>query len=61
MVDYLSEGRIPDSKKEAKKLNLRSTGYELRDGVSYKRSYLNPLLRCLSPNEADYVLCETHE
>ncbi|GJT95378.1 reverse transcriptase domain-containing protein [Tanacetum coccineum] len=34
--------------------------FELRDGVLYRRSFLQPWLRCVRPLQADYVLREIH-
>ncbi|GKB01515.1 reverse transcriptase domain-containing protein [Tanacetum coccineum] len=34
--------------------------FELREGVLYRRSFLQPWLRCVGPIQADYVLREIH-
>ena len=61
LYDYLSKGILPTSKTEARKIKLKSVRYEIRDGILYRKSYLNPMMRCLSPYEADYALREAHE
>ena len=44
-----------------KKLRIRATRYVLMDEVLYKRGFSQPYLRCLAPDEANYVLREIHE
>ena len=61
IVSYLKDGRLPEEKDEAKKLRVRSARYILMDEVLYKRGFSQPYLRCLAPNEANYVLREVHE
>ena len=61
IVSYLKDGRLPEEKDEAKKLRVRSARYILMDEVLYKRGFSQPYLRCLAPNEANYVLRKIHE
>ena len=61
IVAYLKDGRLPEGKDEARQLRIRSTRYVLMDEVLYKRDFSQPYLRCLAPNEANYVLKEVHE
>ena len=42
-------------------VRVRSTRYVLMDKVLYKRGFSQPYLRCLAPEEANYVLREIHE
>nr|XP_027086382.1 uncharacterized protein LOC113708109 [Coffea arabica] len=49
------------SRVEARRVLLKSRGYELSGGVLYKKSYLRPWLRCITPEEGDYILRELHE
>ncbi|CAL8993406.1 unnamed protein product, partial [Prunus brigantina] len=39
----------------------RSARYLLLQGTLYRRSYSLPLLRCVSPQQGDYILREIHE
>ena len=41
-------------------MQIRATRFVLIDDVLYRRGYSLPYLRCLSSEEADYVLCEIH-
>ena len=61
IVSYLKDGRLLEEKDEAWKLRLRSTKYVLMNEVLYKRGFSQPYLRCLAPDEANYVLKEVHE
>ena len=61
IVSFLKDGRLPKVKGEAKKLKVKSARYILMDEVLYKRGFSQPLLRCLAPDEANYMLREVHE
>lgn len=60
IIEFL-QGIQPEDRDEAKKLHRQSAHYLLQGGVLYKREYSLPLLKCLAPDEADYVLQEVHE
>ena len=61
IVSYLKDGKLPKGKDEARKLKVRSARYVLMNGVLYKRGFSQPYLRCLTSDEANYVLREVHE
>ena len=61
IILYLKDGRLLGAKDEARKLKVRSAKYILMNEVLYKRGFSQPYLRCLAPNEANYVLREVHE
>jgi len=61
IISYLKDGTLPEGKDEAKKLRVKSARYILMDEVLYKRGFSQPYLRCLAPDEANYVLREVHE
>ena len=61
IVAYLKDGRLLEERDEARKLRIRAAKYVLIDEVLYKRSFSQPYLRCLAPNESNYVLREVHE
>jgi len=58
---YLRDGVVPEDKVRARGIKYRSCRYLIHDGILYRRSYTQPLLRCLTPYESDYVLREIHE
>nr|XP_027102165.1 uncharacterized protein LOC113723098 [Coffea arabica] len=61
LVRYLANGELPSSRVEARRILLKSRGYEFSNGVLYKKSYLRPWLRCVTPGEGEYILRELHE
>ena len=61
IVTYLKDRRLPEEKDKAKKVRVKSARYVLMDKVLYKRGFSQPYLRCLAPEEANYVLREIHE
>ena len=50
-----------NSKEAARKLKVQAARFVMIRDVLYKRGFSYPYLRCLSPEEADYVLREVHE
>ena len=61
IVIYLKDGRLPEDKDEAKRLRIKATKYILINEVLYKRGFFQPYLRCLAPDESNYVLREVYE
>ena len=57
IVAYLKEGRLL----EARRLRIKLARYVLIDEVLYKRGFFQPYLRCLAPDEANYILREVYE
>ena len=60
IISYLKDRSLPEGKDEARRLKVRSVRYVLLNEVLYKRGFLQPYLRCLSLDEANYVLREVH-
>ena len=61
IILYLKNRRLPRAKDKARKLRVRAARYVLLDEVLYKRGFSQPYLRCLAPDETNYVLREVHE
>ncbi|XP_075507440.1 uncharacterized protein LOC142544265 [Primulina tabacum] len=61
ITDYLKEGKLPVDCREARKLKIKCSHYVIIGEVLFRTSFAGPLLRCLSYQEADYVLREVHE
>ena len=61
IISYLKDGTLPEGKDEARKLRVRSARYVFLNDALYKRGFSQPYLRCLSPDDANYVLREVHE
>nr|XP_027102809.1 uncharacterized protein LOC113724064 [Coffea arabica] len=58
---FLSQGTLPEDRAEARKIQRKAARYAFRDGELYKRSYLGPWLRCVTPEAGRHVLHEIHE
>ncbi|GJX52260.1 reverse transcriptase domain-containing protein [Tanacetum coccineum] len=61
IMEYLKDRTLSNDRKEASKLRIKARQYELLEGVLYRQSFLKPLLRCVGPLQADYVIREIHE
>ncbi|XP_058071115.1 uncharacterized protein LOC131220168 [Magnolia sinica] len=61
IFNYLTSGEIPPDKLEARRLRVRAARYVVLDGILYKKGHSQPYLRCLQPDEADYVIREIYE
>ena len=61
IITYLQDGTLPTDKFQACRIQYRAAKFCLIQGVLYKPSFSGPLLRCLQPEEANYVFREIHE
>ena len=61
LVSYLKNGVLSARKKVTRKLKVQATRFVLIKDVLYKRGFSYPYLRCLGPEEADYIIREVHE
>ncbi|XP_076901088.1 uncharacterized protein LOC143555410 [Bidens hawaiensis] len=61
IVCYLARGILLEKKVEARKIRHKALNYTIQDDILYMRSYLGPLLRCVDPQDANYLLREIHE
>ena len=61
LISYLRNGVLPNGKEAARKLKVLAARFILMKDVLYKRSFSHPYLRCLGPEEADYVMKEVHK
>ncbi|GJR97222.1 reverse transcriptase domain-containing protein, partial [Tanacetum coccineum] len=60
-VQALSEeGTWPEDENAARELRMKISQYVIEEGVLFKRSYLMPMLRCVGPLQANYVIREIH-
>ena len=58
---YIATGELPDDRSMAHKIQVQSARFSLVDGQLYKRSLGGPYLKCLTPEQGQYVLAELHE
>ncbi|XP_022019026.2 protein NYNRIN-like [Helianthus annuus] len=61
IIQYLQEGILPENKAEARKIQNKALFYEMNGGILYRRSFLGPLLQCVDPQDASYLIREIHE
>ncbi|RDX84949.1 Retrovirus-related Pol polyprotein from transposon 17.6, partial [Mucuna pruriens] len=61
MVEYLKEGRLPVDLVKASKIRKEAPKYTLVEQRLYRRGFSSPLLKCIDPEEAEYVIKEVHE
>nr|GEV85003.1 hypothetical protein [Tanacetum cinerariifolium] len=60
IIKCLELGIWSEDKNEARCLRLKIHQFEMKDRVLFKRSYLVPMLRCVGPLQANYVIREIH-
>ena len=61
IIPYLKNGELPENKIEAKVLRLKATRYVIYNDKLYRRGYAMPLLKCMTPSEANYIMRNIHE
>nr|GFA78752.1 reverse transcriptase domain-containing protein [Tanacetum cinerariifolium] len=60
IIEFISKGTLPHEQKDARRIWRKAQRFELRDGILYRCSFLQPWLRYVGPLQADYVLREIH-
>ncbi|XP_021995483.1 uncharacterized protein LOC110892636 [Helianthus annuus] len=60
ILKFLTKGELPSARGDAQKIQTKALQYEVNNGVLYRKSYLGPLSRCVSPSEAKYLIQEIH-
>ncbi|XP_016191422.1 uncharacterized protein LOC107632232 [Arachis ipaensis] len=61
ITNFLELGRLPDDEKAAKTLRREVARYAIIQGQLFRKGLSQPLLKCLHPDQTDYVLREVHE
>ncbi|XP_061347978.1 uncharacterized protein LOC133293426 [Gastrolobium bilobum] len=59
--NYLSKGEAPQETRAAKKLARKASFYTIINKQLYKKGFSSPMLKCLDPQQAQYVISEVHE
>ncbi|GJW85846.1 reverse transcriptase domain-containing protein [Tanacetum coccineum] len=60
IIDYLTNGTLPNDPTKARKIRIKAPQYSLKHDVLYRKGYLTLWLRCVRPEQANYVLHEAH-
>ncbi|GKD73111.1 reverse transcriptase domain-containing protein [Tanacetum coccineum] len=58
--NYLEKAMLPEDLVDARTLMEKIRNYTMKDGVLYRKSYLVPLIRCVGPLQANYIIREMH-
>ncbi|GKU89656.1 hypothetical protein SLEP1_g3769 [Rubroshorea leprosula] len=61
LIDYLHSGELLEDPSVAKLIKRKAAHFTLLDNQLYKQAASMPLLRCLTPYEANYAVREVHE
>ncbi|XP_072072956.1 uncharacterized protein [Arachis hypogaea] len=61
ITNYLEHGQVPGDEKDALKLRREAAKYAVIQGQLFRKGLSQPLLKCLHPDQTDYVLKEVHE
>ncbi|GJW67225.1 reverse transcriptase domain-containing protein [Tanacetum coccineum] len=58
--EYIEHGILPEDVAEAQTIQEKARNYTIEEGVLYRKSYLGPLVRCIGPQQAKYLIKEIH-
>ncbi|GJT23751.1 reverse transcriptase domain-containing protein [Tanacetum coccineum] len=61
IIECPEKGIWSSDENEARSLRMKIGQYVMEDGVLFKKSYLSPMLRCVGPLQANYIIREVHE
>lgn len=60
LLDYIINNKLPEGKNKARSLMYKARNYCVLDNKLYRRSLVEPLLRCLGLKEAKVSIVEVH-
>ncbi|XP_052203997.1 uncharacterized protein LOC127809273 [Diospyros lotus] len=61
IIAHLTNGWLPEEEQESRKLKRQAAKFLLIRSDLYKKSFTQPLLKCVGLVEADYILREIHQ
>jgi hypothetical protein len=61
IIKYLRENELPEEKNEALMIKKKAAKFVIIADQLFKRGFSSPLLKCLAPRQAEYVIAEVHE
>ncbi|XP_022040406.1 uncharacterized protein LOC110942953 [Helianthus annuus] len=61
LIKFLANGELPKDQVEAERVRIKSRQYVLQENILYKKGYFAPLLRCVGPEQSQYLIKEVHE
>ncbi|XP_071687443.1 uncharacterized protein [Rutidosis leptorrhynchoides] len=60
-IKYLTDGTLPEDKLQAHRIRMRAPMYYFKNGILYRKSFIEPYLRCVGPTQAKEIIREMHE
>ncbi|KAL0438947.1 UNVERIFIED_CONTAM: hypothetical protein Slati_2377700 [Sesamum latifolium] len=60
IIKWIEEELLLENRWEAARLKTRATRFIMQEHILYKKSYMHPMLRCLSTEEGIHILQEIH-
>lgn len=60
-MKYKEDGELPEDPTRARNVKSLAPQFTVINNELYKRSKSGPLRKCVTPEEADYILREIHE
>ncbi|XP_042415003.1 uncharacterized protein LOC122004140 [Zingiber officinale] len=60
-AEFLKSGATPSDREEAHLLRRRSGRFVLIGDQLYKKAFSRPLLKCVGPEDVDYIMQEVHQ
>ncbi|GKD82333.1 reverse transcriptase domain-containing protein, partial [Tanacetum coccineum] len=60
IINCLERGVWLEDQNKALALQMKIGQYDMEEGILFKKSYLMPMLRCVGPLQANYVIREIH-
>ncbi|GKB63999.1 reverse transcriptase domain-containing protein [Tanacetum coccineum] len=61
IIRCLEEGVLPKDENKSRALRMKISQYVMEDRVLFKKSYFSPMLRCVGPLQANYIIREVHK
>ena len=61
IVTYIRNGNLPTNPTEARKVKVMSSRFTILNDKLYKRGFSQPYLKCLDPEDVEYMLIEIYE
>jgi hypothetical protein len=61
IIKYLRDNELPEEKNEALMIKKKAAKFVIIADQLFKRGFSSPLLKCLAPRQAEYVIAEVHE
>ncbi|XP_016168410.1 uncharacterized protein LOC107627305 [Arachis ipaensis] len=60
-LEYIKTGAVPKEESNLPLFRRRASFYTVIGNTLYRRGYSQPLLKCISKDEAEEIMAETHE